>query len=108
MYGLVLREGPAKMETRDESSESSGQLGPVGEKRANRFALRSLPRIQAMRACHRIRSELPALFAVSLRTRLFLSWSTAEERKHCLSDGWRTVSADCLVADTRLWRPGSN
>lgn len=39
MYGLVLGEGPAKMETRDES-ESSGQLGPVGEKRANRFALR--------------------------------------------------------------------
>lgn len=88
MYGLVLGEGPAKMETRDES-ESSVQLGPVGEKRANRFALRSLPRIQTMRACHRSRFELPVLFAVSLRTRLFLSWSSAEERKHCLMDGGR-------------------
>lgn len=84
----VLGEGPVKMETRD-GSESSGQLGPVGEKRANRLALRSLPRISTMRVCHRSRFELPVLFAVSLRIRLFLSWSTAEERERCLMDGGR-------------------
>lgn len=61
----VSRESPVKMETRDES-EPSDQLGPVGEKRANRFALRSLLRIPLMRVCHRSEFEVPVLFAVSL------------------------------------------